>query len=599
MTKENQPQPPVRLPPEMEKKMQELKGKLDKFKDALLKKFDKMVVGVALLPPPKPIPGRDLPAEQKDKHHVLVLLDEARSTMPPQEYQVKVFDAIDDLAKKTDAAILPQTILLKELWQNCYDQKLELLELIAMSAPIYDAGMLNAIRLTEVHKRMALEKFERYIVAYILAGSLVQGKATAQSDVDVFIVVDDTDVKKMTRWELRDKLRNIIISMGIQAGEITGVRNKLNVQVYILTDFWESIKEANPVIFTFLRDGIPFFDRGIFMPWKLLLKMGRIKPSQEAIDTYMSSGEQSLDRVKARLREIGIEDFFWSILTPSQAALMLYGIPPPTPKDTPRLLREIFVEKEKIMEDKEVKILEKVIGIRKDLEHGEKKDVSGKEIDDMLKNCQEYLKKIRELFGSIERLKERESLQNLHDEVITVLRDILTQTGNQTIAEDDVEECFEHHLINTGKVPVKYLRTQKELAQAAKNPDKLSYPQVTKLRKSAFDLMRFLVEYLQRSRGMEVNRATVMVKRGSKFGKVMLLGNTAYVLLDADAKEKEYHKATINNDGSLGPIDKASLEEYEKSLAKITIPERVFLSAKLLESLERIFGKDIEIQVSH
>jgi predicted nucleotidyltransferase len=129
----------------------------------------------------------------------------------------------------------------------------------------------------------ALQFIEKYIVAYVLAGSIVQGKATPESDIDVFIVIDDTDVKRMTRAELKDKLRAIIIGMGVQAGEITGIRNKINIQVYILTDFWESIKEAHPVIFTFLRDGVPFYDRGIFMPWKQLLKMGRIKPLQRQL----------------------------------------------------------------------------------------------------------------------------------------------------------------------------------------------------------------------------------------------------------------------------------------------------------------------------
>jgi len=75
---------------------------------------------------------------------------------------------------------------------------------------------------------------------------------------------------------LKDKLRAIIIGMGIEAGEMTGIKNKINIQVYILTDFWDSIKEANPIIFTFLRDGVPFYDRGIFMPWKQLLKMGKV-----------------------------------------------------------------------------------------------------------------------------------------------------------------------------------------------------------------------------------------------------------------------------------------------------------------------------------
>jgi predicted nucleotidyltransferase len=48
---------------------------------------------------------------------------------------------------------------------------------------------------------------------------LSRGKATPESDIDVFLVIDDTDVKKMTRGELKEKLRAIIIGMGIDAGK--------------------------------------------------------------------------------------------------------------------------------------------------------------------------------------------------------------------------------------------------------------------------------------------------------------------------------------------------------------------------------------------
>ena len=43
-------------------------------------------------------------------------------------------------------------------------------------------------------------------------------------------------------------------------------------------------------------------------------------------------------------------DIYYAILTPSQAALMLHGIPPPAPKETASLMREIFVHKEKLLQ---------------------------------------------------------------------------------------------------------------------------------------------------------------------------------------------------------------------------------------------------------
>ncbi|MBI4983685.1 nucleotidyltransferase domain-containing protein, partial [Candidatus Woesearchaeota archaeon] len=306
---QNQP----KLPPEVEKKLEALKGKLDTFKTKVLDKFGDYIVGIALLPPKKMLPKSDeipetaAPKEESEdkskeekageeqKMNFLVLVDDTTSQkMSKEELHQKFSTIVTSLAKEIDKNFEPQSVLLTDLWQDCYDAKYELNKLISLSAPIYDTGMLAAIKISEVHKSMVIKKFDKYILSYVLAGSLTQGKATPTSDIDVWIVIDDTDVKKMTRVELKDKLRAIIIGMGIEAGQLTGIQNKLNIQVYILTDFWESLKEANPIIFTLLRDGVPFYDRGIFMPWKQLLRMGRIKPSREAIDLFMSTGEQTI-----------------------------------------------------------------------------------------------------------------------------------------------------------------------------------------------------------------------------------------------------------------------------------------------------------------
>ncbi|OYT31856.1 hypothetical protein B6U93_02860 [Candidatus Woesearchaeota archaeon ex4484_78] len=590
-----------KLPPEVKEKLKAIKEKLDKFQKAIIEKFEQYIVGISLLPPPKTHKAESEEEkkklqEMKDKFHVLVLIDDSEPTkMSKAELKNKISAILSATAKEIDPKIVPQTLLLSELWQNCYDQKYELLKVIALSAPIYDTGMLSAIKIAEIHKSMVLKKFEKYIVAYVLAGSLVQGKATKDSDIDVFLVIDDTDVKKMTRTELRDKLRAIIIGMGIEAGEITGIRNKLNIQVYILTDFWESVREANPVIFTFLRDGVPFYDRGIFMPWKQLLKMGKIKPSPEAIDMYLSSGEQMLSRVKNKLRDIGTEDFFWSILTPSQAALMMYGVPPPTPKEAPGLMREIFVKKEGLLEDNFVKILENVIQTRKDFEHGKRKEITGKEIDKLLDDCEKYMKRLKRLFTQIEKVKEEETMVKIYDGVQTALRDVLKLEGVEKVKESDIIKVFEEKLINAGKVPAKFLRTLKDITKAKADYDagKLTKTEVGQAKKTVGELIKFLVEYMQRKRMKDLERVKLRIKRGEKIGEVVLLGNTAFITLDVT--DKKMQKAEIKSDGSLGALTKCSPEEFEKALAKIAVTQKVILREPLFESLKKIFGKDYEL----
>ena len=607
-----------KLPQDVQEKLKTIKTKLEKFQKKVLEKFDKYIVGVALMPPPKPeelqqlqqlqnpaappAPPVEPKPEDKDKIHVLVLVDDSDSkTMSKFELKDKLTAIIASIGKEIDPNITPQTLILSELWQNCFDAKYELLQLIALSAPIYDTGMLQAIKISEVHKTMVLKKFEKYIVSYVLAGSLVQGKATPTSDIDVWIVIDDTDVKRMTRVELKDKLRAIIIGMGIEAGELTAIKNKINIQVYILTDFWDSLREANPVIFTLLRDGVPFFDRGIFMPWKQLLKMGKIKPSAEAIDMFMGSGEQVIRRVQLKLNEIGMEDLYYALLTPSQAALMLYGVAPPSPKETGALMREIFVHKEKLLEDKFVKMLERVVEIRKAIEHGDKKELSGKELDELIADGDKYLKRIKRLFTQIEKIREEKEMLNIYDTITTVIRDVLRLEGIEKIREDEMMKVVEDKLVSEGKMPAKFFRTMDDIMKAKKDYDekKLSKVEIEKIHQESGALIKFLVEYMQRKRSRELERLKIRVKHGEKYGEVILLGSEAFITYDMDAEEKEISKTKLNEDGSLGQIQSSSLEEMEKFLAAAQVPQKASIKERIFEDLKKVFGKDVEILMGY
>ena len=613
------PQAP-KLPPELEAKLKDIKDKLDKFKTKLLEKFEGYIVGIALLPPERPHPqkegeqtavegskGGEKKADKKEekeedkKINVLVLVDDTDSKkMTKDELYNKISTIVGEMAKETDARLNPQTVLLTDIWQSCFDGKSDMLRLIATGAPVHDLGMLGAIKIAEIHKTMVLQKFEKYIAAYVLMGSVPRGKATTTSDIDVWIIIDDTDVKKMTRAELKDKLRAIIASMALEAGDMTGIKNKLSCQVHILTDVWESLKEANPIVFTFLRDGVPFFDRGMFMPWKLMLKMGRIKPSKEAIDMFMNSGTQMIERVKFRLKDIGMEDLFYAVLTPSQAALMLYGIPPTTPRETPEKMREVFVKQEGLLEDEFVKILERTVAVHKDIEHGIKKELTGKEIDELLHDAEKYLKRIDRLFKQVGKKKEEESIVRLYEDVVTVIRDTLRLEGVEKVSEERLVELFEKELVHGGKVPTHHLRDLNEIVEAKKLFDKgkMTDTDLDKARRGSRELIQYLVEHMQRKRGRELERAKVRVKFGNKFGEVILMEKHAFIIHDLDAKEQQVSHAEILSNGSLGNLKESSFEELEKELAKAKFPSKVFIKEPVFERLKEIFGHDMEVLVT-
>ena len=581
---------PSAISPEVQKRMEHMKVMLDKFKEKLLGKFEGYVLGISLAPPEKD-------GERKDKINVLILVDDKDSTkMSKDELHEKLTKSMGAVAAEVDDQIAIDVVLITELWQSCYDGKYDLLQIIAVSAPIYDTGMLAAIKVAEVHKSMVIKKFEKYIACYVLGGSIVRGTANPQSDIDVYIVIDDTDVKKMTRGELKDKLRGIINDMAFQAGQMTGVTNKLSLQVYILTDFWDNIKEANPIIFTFLRDGIPFYDRGVFMPWKYLLKMGKIRPSPEAIDLYRATGDQMLERVRFKLKDIAVEDMWYATITPSQAAIMLYGMPPPAPRETPDVMREIFVKKEKLFDEEHVKFLELVIKTHKDVEYGIKKNITGTEVQEMLEKAEKYLKALGKLYQQIDERRELENVVHLYESTITVVRDVLKLEGIEKSSDAESIKLFENEVVHKGVIPERYLRIFKDIHKAKKDYDagKLTGSEVGELQKTASEFFRFMVEHIQRKRSRDLERTRIRVKYGEKFGEVMLFEKEAFVIFNVEAESKEIQKGEVAG-GHIKHLNKSSFEELEHAMANSKVPAKVFLQESLFEDFKKIFGPSVEV----
>ncbi len=569
---------------EMEKKQEEIKLVLDKFQKKALKTYKKHILGMCLLPPKK---------EEKDKFNVFIALDDSKAKIVP-DYKMKdkVFPELVELAKKTDEKIVVEAMLVSEIKESLYDAKYELLQLIAMSAILYDPmDFLGALKISEVHKSMTIKKFEKYVVSYVAAGSVFRGEPS--HDIDVYVIIDDTDVKRMSRAELRDKLRGLIVEQGFHAEQITGVKKQFHVQVYILTDFWEAVKDAHPVMFTFLRDGVPLYDRGVYNPWRLLLKMGRIKPSPESIDMFMDTGHRLLDAAKKKMLMIAGQDIYYAVLNPAQAALMLYGLNPPTPKETSRLLEEVFVKKEKILEQKYVDSLERIRVFFKKIEHGKVKEVTGAEVDKLISDSEDFLKRINKLFTQIVGKREKESFDQINKEITTMIKDLMSDSG---IKSTSLELGFKKYCMKEG-IPEKLVSEFKLFNKSYKDfkAKKLTKAESDRVKREVRTFMRVLEDHIQRKKFMGVERAKVKFKHGSKFGEILLLKDVAFIVKDVGAKNKKILKVEIDKKGHLVNIQDSDLIEMDKVLVNTEIPKVLSVKETLFEDLKKIIGKNIEI----
>ena len=574
---------PTEITEEQKEDMEKKRKELENFQKKIIKKYP-FTLSVGIFPPQsceRIEEEEQVPEEECKKKpiHLLILIPEDNFKNIPK---IKA-DLIKDLKElKQNIWIHIKTPV--DVWNYGLDGKYDILEAIGMCFPLYDKGFLGSLRVAVIHKSLVLRKFERYVVSYVIAGSLVRGDATKTSDVDVYCIIDDTDVKRMPRIELKEKLRSIIYSYIVEASELAGVKNKLNVQVYILTEFWESVKDAHPVIFTFIRDGVPLYDRGTFMPWKLLLRMGKLKPSPEAIDMFMSMGDKMSNNVKRVLTDLVIGDIYWGVLTPSQALLMLHGLPPPTAKEAPKIFREVFVEKEKLLEAKYANILQKIVKVYKDFEHKKIKDgdIKGADVDKFLKDAEDFLKRLKELRGQIEKRSQEKTINELYEQVFQLLKIILKKKS-----EKGLVESFEKELIKKGKLEANYIKTLKNLIKLKKEfkKGKVKRNEVEEIRKNASLLINDLVEYNQRCELSMLKKARIILKTKNKSYE-LVLGKKKVFLID------EGNVSSIDLDK--GKLVKSSVEELTKCLEEQKKNPEVVANGKIFDILKKNIG-DFEI----
>lgn len=586
----------LEIPKEVEQKGKAILEKANKFKDSALKSYKKEIISIEILPP-KPQPSPELIQKglaqpvNPDEIDIFVILDDSKSDVQP-DYKIKdkITPDLMNKAKAIDKNLFLDVMLMSEFKESCYDSRYEILNLVAKGLVIYDPfDFIAAIKVSEVHKVMVLKKFDRYITSYLAAGSLFRGEKS--NDIDVYIVVDDTDVKRMTRPELRDKLRAMIISMGYEASAITGVQKQFHIQVYILTDYWEWLKDANPVIFTVLRDAVPLYDRGMFNAWRLLLKMGRIKPSSESIEMNMDLGRRLLDRSKKRLSSIVLEDLFWAAMNPSQAAVMLYGLNPTTPKETIKAMEEVFVKKEKILEQKYVNMLEKVRKFFKDIEHGKVTEVSAVKVDSLIKEVDVYLKRIERLFNQIKKKRDKEQFGELYETVVRITKDILIYAKYKV--GTDLSRSFKKY-VSENNIPVRQVNYLKEILNAKSKFSKLNKAELDKVQRNARIFLNRMNEHYQSLRFDELSRVKLQFRYAKHIGEIYLLDKVAYIVPDVQAKEKEMQKAKLTKKG-IGKIEASEFKEFEKAISEAKIPSKVVVPTNLVDDLKKVFGEDLEL----
>jgi len=509
------------------------------------------------------------------RHWVIILSDFDLNSEEKIKLKASFLEKYLQKIKNEKLDIWLHVLLIEDIKNIAMDSRFELLDLLAIGNAIYDKGIFEIFRLTSVHKKLIIDILQRYVVAYVLAGSQVKGRSVESSDIDIYVVIDDTDVKQHTFEELKIKLMDLIISKAMEAKILVNSNKELHPQVYTLTEFWLAMSESNPVIITFLRDGIPLYDRGMFIAWKQLLLKGIIKPSQEAANKYIIAAENALkearNKLKNMINNLIIEDLAVAMITSAQAVIMDYGLLPGDPKETPEMLKKLFVDRG-ILNMEYVNILSEVWKMRKDFEHGKVSEYKYEDLMKVFEKAEKFISEMKNIKQIIDKENEKKIIDNyilIYEELKVKFQDLFNVEYNNYVKE---------------KMPIEYGGLE-NLENNIKNYKEKKYDiiELEKLKESLLYHIRNIRNLIENKREELLLRFkySIIDKEKNKSYDLYLLKSKLYIVTESGIDVYDYNGNKIGTFNDL---------KYKEEIIKDIIKEGLnYIDSNVISVLNKIF----------
>ncbi|MBI2542652.1 MAG: nucleotidyltransferase domain-containing protein [Candidatus Aenigmarchaeota archaeon] len=265
------------------------------------------------------------------------------------------------------------------------EEELEDVELVKKELkPVQHTDQKEVIEKAIQFTNSARQQYGELIKSVLIFGSAAKGTMVKGSDIDLWVIVDDTATKAT------DDLNRIIDHLYMVATEIKNI----HIQVHTLTEFWQSIRMGSPEFSNFLRYGLTIYDTGFIKPIQRMLQMGLIPPSDETISLKARAASTRYKKIKLDIKAMVFE-LRYTALDIVQAVIMYYYKETPDYKKAPEFLEKLVKEKklEKVYIDKFVG-LDK---LWKDIDHGEIKEVGTEQLEKALGLAKDVIERMKKL----------------------------------------------------------------------------------------------------------------------------------------------------------------------------------------------------------
>ena len=250
--------------------------------------------------------------------------------------------------------------------------------------PAMQTNQKDAIEKVVKFTNTIRKQYGELIKSVLIFGSVVKGTMVKGSDVDVWIIVDDT-VTKAT-----EDLNKVIDHIYLVASEM----KEIHIQAHTLTEFWQSIRVGSPEFSNFLRYGLAIYDTGFIKPIQRMLQMGLIPPSDETISLKARAASTRYRKIKLDIKSMVFE-LRYTALDIVQAVVMHYYKETPDYKKAPEFLEKLV--KQKKLEKEYVDKFVQLDKLWKDIDHGDIKEVTTDHLNDALELSKDMIDRMKKL----------------------------------------------------------------------------------------------------------------------------------------------------------------------------------------------------------
>jgi len=344
-------------------------------------------------------------------------------------------------------------------------------------------------------KEKIIAKYGDNVKCIIMMGSVARGEYKVKSDIDVFIVIDDTE-KEITPEE-KNEIDENLEKMATEISEDISIQPS-----YTLTEFWDYARVCHPIIYNFIKEGKTLYDAGFFMPIKRLLEMGKIPATREAIESYMEGAPKKLMRAKTVKLLMLAEDCYYAMLNTAQAVLMFMGLEPPVPNKAYDEVKKYLVEPG-ILEQQYADWLKDIIDVRKKIEHKELMDVTGAFVDEWIDKADKFIEKMFQLLSVLEFRKKEKILERTHEVMYKAAIAALKTLHKLPEKTEEIPNVFKREFVDNKLVEGYYWDIWKKIEEMKglvekQALDKVPDKDVYQMREYVRNLIRDLAKVLKK-----------------------------------------------------------------------------------------------------